>query len=101
MRHYTRAVGTKSRIEAWFEDGTYRWQLSLRGLELQEYSSQTIPDRKVILYGLRQKIPTKMRGCACTELQHLSKAIKESMKYLENATKSENNSKNSPQQASK
>jgi hypothetical protein len=31
----------------------------------------------------------------------LSKAIKESMKYLENATKSENNSKNSPQQASK
>lgn len=86
MRSYRANFGRYCRLIATMEDETYRFSLDLRGQAIGDYFTATLPTENELLTFFAQKVPMKMRNAVTPELRVLSGKIKESIKYLENAS---------------
>jgi hypothetical protein len=97
MKEYHKAFGQKSGLYARRQDGSYVWQLSIRGLNIKEYSSLSVPEVRELMNFFLQNVPVYMQGCAKPEFRTLRGIVKESIKYLENQAAKEQKAANENQ----
>jgi len=89
MKKYRKTFGRANRLTAVFQDDKYRWELSIRGQNLSEYVSDTIPDEMIIVDYFIQKVPAWMRIASKSEFRTLSGHVKESIRYLQKQVESQ------------
>jgi hypothetical protein len=89
VKPYRKSFGRGGVLTASYEDGSYRWGLSLGHTVIGEITLPNIPDERCVLSYLLRQGAAKIIGPAQKDLRSAPGVIKESIRYLRNHEENE------------